>query len=461
MYSQDKIAVALKVYHQCQSVTTTIQLLGYPTRRTLYTWIANEGIIKPKRKPLELVNTADHPRNPPVQVKMDAIHRCFELGESIKSVSEDIGYTRASIYSWRKKYLHGGVPALMNCKNIKPNTLTEGSSSRSSIPELMQLQDQIRNMQMEIDILKETINVLKKDPGIDQTALKNREKAVIIDALKNKYSLPDLLKRLELSKSSYYYQEASMKKPDKYNDIRVRIRLLFKENKQRYGYRRIYGLLKREKRTVSEKVVRQIMREEGLIVICKRRRKYNSYQGEISPSVPNRIERNFQADKPNQKWLTDITEFALPAGKVYLSVLVDCFDGLLPSWTISTTPDSKLVNTMLDHAISHLPEGAHPLIHSDRGCHYRWPGWIERMNKAELERSMSKKGCSPDNAACEGLFGRLKNEMFYNQDWTGIKLSEFIDLLNEYLLWYNTKRIKTSLGNMSPWEYRQSLGLVA
>ena len=80
MYSQDKIAVALKVYHQCRSVTTTIQLLGYPTRRTLYTWIANEGAIKPKRKSLELVNTADHLRNPPVQVIMDTIHRCFELG---------------------------------------------------------------------------------------------------------------------------------------------------------------------------------------------------------------------------------------------------------------------------------------------------------------------------------------------------------------------------------------------
>ncbi|OUQ60126.1 hypothetical protein B5E53_18750 [Eubacterium sp. An11] len=115
-----------------------------------------------------------------------------------------------------------------------------------------------------------------------------------------------------------------MKKPDKYNDIRVRIRLFFKENKQRYGYRRIYGLLKREKRTVSEKVVRQIMREEGAIVICKRRRKYNSYQGEISPSVPNRIERNFQADKPNQKWLTDITEFAL-SGRKSLSF---CTSGL-------------------------------------------------------------------------------------------------------------------------------------
>lgn len=408
-----------------------------------------------------MTNTAEHPRNPSVEVKMNAIHRCFELGESIKSVSEEIGYTRASIYSWRKKYLRGGITALMNDKNITPNTLTEGSSSTASASDLVQLQAQIRDMQMEIDILKETINVLKKDPGIDQTALKNKEKAVIIDALKSKYSLPDLLKRLGLSKSSYYYQEAAQKKPDKYSDIRNRIRQLFHGNKQRYGYRRIHGLLNRENITVSEKVVRQIMREEGLIVILKRRKKYNSYQGEISPSVSNKIERDFHADKPNQKWLTDITEFALPAGKVYLSVLVDCFDGLLPGWTISTTPDSMLVNTMLDQAISHLPEGAHPLIHSDRGCHYRWPGWIERMKNAGLERSMSKKGCSPDNAACEGLFGRLKNEMFYNQDWTGIKISEFIDILNEYLLWYNTKRIKTSLGNMSPWEYRQNLGLAA
>ena len=461
MYSQDKINVALKVYHQCGSVTTTIRILGYPTRRALYTWIADEGVARPERKPLKLTNTAEHPRNPSVDVKMNAIYRCFELGESIKLVSEDIGYTRASIYSWRKKYLHGGITALMNDKNIKPNTLTEGSPSTASAPDLAQLQAQIRDMQMEIDILKETINVLKKDPGIDQTALKNREKAVIIDALKSKYSLPDLLKRLGLSKSSYYYQESAINKPDKYSDIRNRIHQLFHENKQRYGYRRIHGLLRRENITVSEKVIRQIMREEGLIVILKRRRKYNSYQGEISPSVPNKIERDFHADKPNKKWLTDITEFAIPAGKVYLSVLIDCFDGLLPSWTISTAPDSVLVNTMLDQAISHLPEGAQPLIHSDRGCHYRWPGWIERMKNAGLERSMSQKGCSPDNAACEGLFGHLKNEMFYNQDWTGVKISEFIDILNEYLLWYNTKRIKTSLGNMSPWEYRQSLGLAA
>ena len=101
------------------------------------------------------------------------------------------------------------------------------------------------------------------------------------------------------------------------------------------------------------------------------------------------------------------------------------------------------------------------IIHSDRGVHYRWPGWINRMESNGLTRSMSKKGCSPDNSACEGVFGRIKNEMFYNTDWTGVSISEFIDILNNYLHWYNEKRIKQSLGYLSPMEYRRSLGLTA
>jgi transposase InsO family protein len=116
---------------------------------------------------------------------------------------------------------------------------------------------------------------------------------------------------------------------------------------------------------------------------------------------------------------------------------------------------------MLDQAISQLNKNEQPISHSDRGCHYRWPGWIKRMEKAGLKRSMSKKGCSPDNAACEGLFGRLKNEIFYHRDWTGVSIQKFIDNLNDYLIWYNQKRIKQSLGNMSPREYRQNLGLTA
>ena len=142
-------------------------------------------------------------------------------------------------------------------------------------------------MQLEIDILKETINVLKKDPDIDLSALSNREKAVIIDVLKTRYSLPLLLEKMQLSKSSYYYQENSLKKKDKYELIRCRIIALFKENKERYGYRRIHALLKRENVIISEKIVRRIMKEEQLLVKIKKTRKYNSYQGEISPAVDN------------------------------------------------------------------------------------------------------------------------------------------------------------------------------
>jgi transposase InsO family protein len=130
----------------------------------------------------------------------------------------------------------------------------------------------------------------------------------------------------------------------------------------------------------------------------------------------------------------------------------------VPSWTIGTSPDAELVNQMLDRGIKTLRPEEHPLVHSDRGFHYRWKGWLSRMETAELTRSMSKKACSPDNAACEGFFGRLKNEMFYDRSWEGVSLDGFMDTLDEYLVWYNEKRIKLSLGAMSPLEYRRSLG---
>ena len=175
--------------------------------------------------------------------------------------------------------------------------------------------------------------------------------------------------------------------------------------------------------------------------------------------MANIVNRNFHAEAPNTKWLTDITEFSIPAGKIYLSPIIDCFDGLVVSWSIGTSPSADLVNGMLDEAISLLGENEHPIVHSDRGAHYRWPGWIQRMDAAGLTRSMSKKGCSPDNSACEGFFGRLKNEMFFDRSWKETSIDEFIAILDDYIRWYNESRIKESLGWMSPLEYRHSLGL--
>ena len=206
--------------------------------------------------------------------------------------------------------------------------------------------------------------------------------------------------------------------------------------------------------------MQRLMRQERLIVAVMKRRRYGSYLGEISPAPDNLINRDYQAATPNEKWLTDITEFQIPAGKVYLSPMIDCFDGLVISWSIGTRPDADLVNTMLDAAIEKVAKSnEHPVVHSDRGAHYRWPGWLTRIRDAKLIRSMSRKGCSPDNAACEGFFGRLKTELFYPLNWQATTIEQFIQAVDSYIHWYNEKRIKISLGSLSPLEYRESLGL--
>ena len=279
--------------------------------------------------------------------------------------------------------------------------------------QLESLQRDIRHLQLERDLLKKANEIVKKGLGVDLQRLTNREKTLVVDALKELYGLPELLAQLELALSSY-----------------------------------------------SEKVVQRLIKQESLVVSKPKRRRYGSYLGEISPAPENLINRDFHAAAPNEKWLTDITEFQIPAGKVYLSPVIDCFDGLVISWSIGTHPDAALVNTMLDAAIETVADGdARPIVHSDRGAHYRWPGWRSRIGEAKLIRSMSRKGCSPDNAACEGFFGRLKTELFYPRDWKAMTVEQFIEVVDSYIRWYNEKRIKISLGSLSPIEYRQRLGL--
>ena len=389
---------------------------------------------------------------------MKVLRRCFENGESVKLVSEETGYSRVSIYVWRKRYLQGGVFSLMNTKNIKPEKLPDTDGKIPS-EEIESFRKQIYELQLEVDILKETINVLKKDPGVDLNDLKNREKVAVIDAMKEKYPLPVLLRKMKLPRSSYYYQIKALVTEDKYKHMRREVDRIFMKNKARYGYRRIHAELKRIGIKVSEKVVRKVMKEDGLEVKIRKTKKYSSYKGEISPAVPNEVQMNFHSEKPEELLLSDISEFAIPTGKVYLSPTVDCFDGMLVTWRISEHPNADLVNGMLDDVIANMGANSKPIIHTDRGCHYRWPGWIERMEINGYARSMSQKGCSPDNAACEGLFGRIKNEFFYNQDWKNVTIEEFSRELDKYLHWYNEKRIKKSLGYLSPVEYRRSLGL--
>ncbi|MEG0191504.1 MAG: IS3 family transposase [Lachnospiraceae bacterium] len=457
-YTQQEKDSALKLYDETESIALVINKLGFPSRQNMYTWIKNRNINR-KRKQSDCSDLPEHRRHPSLEEKLEIIHCCFEKGNPIKLVSEETGYSRASIYTWRRLYLVGGASLLIsNKKHLPREELSAGSNFKfdSAVEELTA---KIKDLELDNDILKETIEILKKDQGIDLIRLKNKEKTIIIDALRNKYSLSLLLNRLNISKSSYCYQQKNHLLPYKYRKIEYKIIKLFNNNYQRYGYRRISFLLKKENIRISEKIVRKIMKENNLVVKTRKAKKYSSYEGEISDPVENIVNRNFYAEKPDEKILTDITEFSIPAGKIYLSTLVDCFDGLISKWKTSVSPNALLVNTMLDEYHHSLTKNETPLIHSDRGCHYRWPGWIERMENYGFIRSMSKKGCSPDNSACEGFFGRMKNEMFYGRNFKEVSIEEFIKIIDNYIKWYNFSRIKESLNYMSPVEYRQSLGL--
>lgn len=457
-------------YENGRNLTRTSNFLGTVSRDTLKKWVLET--LPPEKLDCTF-------RNPVVKCtpeqKREAVIEFMARGGCAEKIANRYGVSYSNLYFWREKLLAEGCTEDMPKKDAGKDLsyeelLAECDSLRRTQEDLQQeitalkdtkkdLDRQVYRLRMEKDILEKAGELLKKEEGIDLKTLSNREKAILVNALRKTYPLQALLSSLKMAKSSYCYQNSVLRGPEKYGSLRKKIREIFTGVNGCYGYRRIYAALQQGGITVSEKVVRRIMREESLVVPNRKKRHYSSYLGEISPAAENRIQRNFHAARPNQKWLTDITEFRIPAGKVYLSPVIDCYDGMAVAWSIGTSPDAHLVNTMLDEAISCLKENEHPIVHSDRGGHYRWPGWIGRMESRGLPRSMSGKGCSPDNAACEGFFGRLKNEMFYGRDWRGVSQKDFIRIVDSYIHWYNEKRIKLSLGGLSPVQYRIAQGL--
>ncbi len=237
-------------------------------------------------------------------------------------------------------------------------------------------------------------------------------------------------------------------RPDRDEGLLALVRDVFENSLRRYGYRRVWLELRNAGIVVSAKRVMRLMTWHGLVPLLKRARRYSSYKGELTKapdnlvnrvfhaeepnrlwvtdltefSIPagkvwarryssykgeltkapdNLVNRVFHAEEPNRLWVTDLTEFSIPAGKVYLSPVIDRYDGMPVAWTIGTSPNAELANRMLRDACSTPGDGERPVIHSDRGCHYRWPGWISICRENGLTRSMSAKGCSPDNAAAE------------------------------------------------------------
>ena len=453
-YTAEQMQIAVQHYlDHDRCIASTLRALGYPCRGLLTDWI-DELHPRARRR---MVGRAPNVLHPP-EIKNAAVVELCTRTTNAKSIAQSVGVCRPTLYNWKNQLL--GREASASMKRHKDSGAIPKQKELTELQQhVASLERDIRRLQLEHDLLKKANELLKKGLGVTPQLLSNREKTLLVDALKHTYALSELLAELELARSSYFYHCARLRRPDKYADARVAIADVFQSNHRCYGYRRMRAALGRRQLHISEKVVQRLMKQGCLVVAANRRRRYGSYLGEISPAPENLINRDFQAATPNEKWLTDITEFQIPAGKVYLSPMIDCFDGLVVSWTIGTRPDSDLVNTMLDAAIETVVSSENrPVVHSDRGAHYRWPGWLSRVHNAKLIRSMSRKGCSPDNAACEGFFGRLKTELFYPRNWQDINIDQFIQIVDSYIRWYNEKRIKISLGSLSPIEYRASLG---
>ena len=249
-----------------------------------------------------------------------------------------------------------------------------------------------------------------------------------------------------------------MKKPDKYAQAKEEITAIYHENKGRYGYRRITDVLRQRKILLNHKTVQRLMKEQGLVcrVIMK---KYRSYKGEIGRIAPNLLNRDFSTTAPNQKWVTDITEFSLFGEKVYLSPILDLHSSDLVSFVISDRPVLSVVMNMLDAAARQLPPGTAPILHSDQGWQYQHKHYQKKLADYGIIQSMSRKGNCLDNAVIENFFGLLKSELLYLQNFDS--MDHFKQELIDYLDYYNNRRIKAKLKGLPPAIHRQQALLAA
>lgn len=260
-----------------------------------------------------------------------------------------------------------------------------------------------------------------------------------------------LIKLADIPRSTYYYWVKTFNRPDKDAELKALIQAIYDEHKGRYGYRRIKDELENQGYKVNHKKVQRLMKKLGLKCIV-RMKKYRSYKGKVGKTAPNILDRNFKAEKPNEKWVTDITEFKLFGEKLYLSPILDLFNGEIITYTIGSRPTYSLVSEMLKKSFESISENDKLIIHSDQGWHYQMKQYRHALKEQGITQSMSRKGNCYDNAVIENFFGIMKSEFLYLNEFESI--DHFKQELEEYMDYYNNKRIKARLKGKSPVQYR-------
>lgn len=281
-------------------------------------------------------------------------------------------------------------------------------------------------------------------------------KAQAVCALKAEYRLGLLLSIAGLARSTFYYHQARERRPNPAAALDAAIGVVFREACGRYGHRRIHRALRSQGWRVAKKTVLRRMRQLGLVCHVRRRR-FTTYRGTPGVIAPNRLNRQFSATAPNQRWVTDITEFRLGDQRLYLSPIMDLFDRQIIAYTLERTAGLELANATLRQALATLAPQQHPLVHSDQGYHYQHRTWRALLARAGAVPSMSRTGNCLDNAVIESFFGHLKTELVPNQF---ASIAELAAAVRDYIRWYNHDRTSATLDGLSPVQYRRQAGFV-
>ena len=269
--------------------------------------------------------------------------------------------------------------------------------------------------------------------------------------LRHKFDLDLLLNQTNMARSSYYYHEKRIQLTDKYQSVKELIKQIYHHHKGRFGYRRITLKINQKGILINHKTVLKLMKILGLKSVI-RIKKYKSYKGELGKIAPNVLNRNFKAISPNQKWATDITEFNVLGKKLYLSPIIDLFNGKIISYELSERANFDQIIAMLKKSFKRITNQTNLILHSDQGWQYQMKQYQTILKDKGIIQSMSRKGNCLDNAIIENFFGILKSELFYLKQYKSI--TQLKQEIKEYIIYYNNDRIKQNLKGMSPIQYR-------
>ncbi|EJW8042372.1 IS3 family transposase, partial [Escherichia coli] len=334
-----------------------------------------------------------------------------------------------TVKNWIKGYRKSGNEAFIRRRKEKSMTRSDDTHENEANMTPEEMKNELRYLRAENAYLKAMQEHLleKKPPGAG-------EKTKVIRSLRCGHCQSDLLKAAGLARSTLYYQLSLQKAKDKYADVKQLIASIFHEHRGCYGYRRIHCELQKRGLKFSGKTVRKLMQQLGLKSPV-RLKKYRSYRGNMGLAAENILQRQFKAEAPCEKWVTDITEFRAGGQKLYLSPILDLFNGEIVAWETACRPTEELVKRMLNKGLESLAEGEKPLLHSDQGWHYRIKSYQSALADRGLVQSMSRKGNCLDNAVMENFFGHLKEEMYYRRDYRNVE--ELENAVNEYITYWN------------------------